>query len=335
MTHRLAVLLVALACAACGPTPPFELAVRAVPGDVAYGAQSTPAPAPAPPPPVALGPGVPPLLYGAPTPPAPATTFAPNPTATPAPACPTAPVGAVPALNADPAATVPPVAQTYLWHESGSFQIGGGAREPFPPQFTHAVANVSAPDATGSYGFDVTTTAGGVSGLQKVTDSYQVIPPPQSTTQVQGVGTTAAAGMYLTAVTVQDSGLPTQRVERFAPPILLMPFPATDLPTWTTAGHDSVSQDTLTLSGAVTRHVAVDACGTVIDAWEVHATGSLVGPMQNLSLDLTYDVATQFGGLVVGEVTTVTGTELANGAMQNVTSSVTAATSVMPQRRTS
>jgi hypothetical protein len=332
---RLALAATALAMTACGPTAPFELAVHAVPGDVAYGAQTSPTPEP----PAAAGaagagapaPGAPPLIYGAPSP-IPATTFVPSPTATPQPTCPTAPVDDVPALAADPSATVPPAAATYLWHEHGTYTVGGGAPLPFTPQLTHTVANVTAPDATGSYTFDDTTSSGGLSGLQKVTSSYQVVPPPQGTTNVQGVSTSNAAGLYLTAMVVQDSGLPTTRAEKFAPPILLMQFPATDLPTWTSAGHDSVSQDTLTLNGAVTGHVKVDACGTVVDAWEVHATGSLVGPNQNLSLDLTYDVATQFGGLIVGEKTSITGTELSNGAMQNVTSSVTAATSIVPKR---
>jgi hypothetical protein len=331
---RLAFAAAALAMTACGPTPPFELAVHAVPGDVVYGAQTSPSavPAPSAAPPVALAPGAPPLIYGAPT--APVPTFAPTPTATPAPACATAPVDAVPALAADPSATVPPVPAAYLWHEQGTYKLGGDATLPFSPQLTHTVANVSAADPnTGAYSFDVTTSSGGLTGLQRVTSSYQVIPPPQGATQVQGVQTSQAAGLYLTAMAVQDTGLPTSRVEKFAPPILLMQFPGTDLPTWSAAGHDSVSQDTLTLNGAVTGHVPVDACGTVIDAWEVKADGTLVGPNQNLTLHLVYDVATQFGGIVVREVTSASGTELTNGSMQNVTSGVTATTSVVPKQR--
>jgi hypothetical protein len=338
---RLALLAAALLLTACGPTPPFQLAVRAIPGDVAYGAQSQPSPtagaAQPGPAAAALPPGAPPLIYGAPASP-PAATFAPTSAATPQPQCPAAPVDAVPLLAADPSATVPPVAGTYPWHTDAAhsyYTVGGGARQQFPPQLTHTVANVSAPDSTtGAYTFDVATSAGGVTGMQKVTNSYQVVPPPQGTTNVQGVSTTQASGLYLTAMTAQDSGLPTRRVAKFAPPILLMQFPGTDLATWKTAGTDSATGTTITLSGAVTRHVAVDACGSLVDAWEVHATGTLAGPNQNLTLDLTYDVATQYGGILVGESSTVTGTEMAGAAMQNVDSHDVSATSVVPRRST-
>ncbi len=335
---RLALATAAVCLAACGPTPPFQLAVRAVPGDVAYGAQSQPAPPQAisqAAGPAALPPGAPPLIYGGATPP-PQTTFAPSPTATPTPSCPTAPPDAVPALEADASATVPPVAAAYAWHEKGTYQLGGGPVLPFSPQLSHTVTNVSAADATtGAYTFDVVDSAGGLDGLQTVTYSYQVIPPPQGTTDVQGVSTAQASGLYLTGVDVQQSPLPQPRVARFSPPVLLLPFPANGAAPWTTAGTDSESQDTITLNGSVDGHATVDACGLLVDAWEVHATGSLVGPNQNLSLDLTYDVATQFGGVIVGEKTAITGTEVlaSGGSMQNVTSSVVAATSSVPQRR--
>jgi hypothetical protein len=333
---RVALALVALGATACGPTPPFELAVHAVPGDVEYGAQAQPAPqssaagaGPSAPPP-----GAPPLIYGGPTP-APAT-FVPGPTATPAPACPAAPLDAVPTLGADASATVPPVAARYLWHEKGTYRVGGGAALPFSPQLTHTLTNVSGTDPnTGAYTFDVVDSAGGLDGLQTVTYSYQVIPPPQGVTDVQGASTAQASGLYLTGVDVQQSPLPQPRVARFAPPVQLLQFPASGLPSWSTAGSDSESQDTITLSGAVTGHASVDACGTLVDAWEVHATGSLVGPNQDLSLDLTFDVATQFGGLLVGEKTSITGTEVVGGGgpMQAVSSTVTAAISQVPQRR--
>jgi len=335
---RTPLLLTALLLTACGPTAPFALAVRAVPGDVAYGAQSQPAPSTASGAGVAAAPppGAPPLIYGAPLQPAPVATFAPTPTATPAASCPTAAVDAVPAVTADPFATVPPVAASYVWHTDlahSAYTIGGGPARPFPAHFTHTVGNVSAPDrTTGSYTFDVTTSAGGVTGLQQDTYSYQVIPPPNGTTDVQGVSTSQAAGLYLTAMQMQDSGVPTPRVAKFAPPILLMQFPGTDLPTWNTAGTDSASGTTIHLSAAVTGRATADACGTRVDAWQVHATGSLVGPNQDLSLDLTYDVATQFGGLIVAETTIVTGTEVSGAAMQSVDSRDVSSTSVVPRR---
>lgn len=332
---RVALAFVALCLAACGPTPPFQLAVRAVPGDVIYGSQSQPTPhAVTAAGPAALPPGAPPLIYGS-APPPPAITFAPSPTATPAPSCPTAPPDAVPALEADASATVPPVAGRMAWHEKGTYQLGGGPALPFSPQLTHTVTNVTAADpTTGTYSFDVVDSAGGLDGLQTVTYSYQVIPPPQGTTDIQGESTSQASGLYLTGVDVQQSPLPQPRVARFTPPVQLLQFPATGLPSWSTGGHDSESQDTITLNAVVNGHVSVDACGALIDAWEVHATGSLVGPNQNLSLDLTYDVATQFGGMIVGERTSITGTEVVGGGgpMEDVSSSVVAAISAVPPR---
>jgi len=334
--HR-ALIVVALALTACGPTPPFELAVHEVPGDVVYGGQSTPAPsASAGSGPSALAPGAPPLIYGAPAPP-PQATFASIPATTPAPVCPAAPVDAVPALQADPWASVPPVATAYLWRTDVAqswYTLGGGPKLAFPATFTHTVANVSPADATtGAYTFDVATSAGGVTGLQKVTDSFEVIPPPEGTSDVQGVSTSQAAGLYLTAMQTLDPSDPRSRVTRFAPPILLMQFPGNELPTWNTAGTDTATGTTIQLAGAVLGHVSVDACGTVIDAWQVHATGSLVGPNQNLSLDLTYDVATQYGGIIVAEQDGIGGTELSGSAMQSVGSHDVSFIAVPPQRR--
>ncbi|HXA29219.1 MAG TPA: hypothetical protein VN193_10790 [Candidatus Angelobacter sp.] len=335
--RRACVVLAALSLTACGPAAPFRLAVHAVPGDVEYGAQTQQQAQPgvaAGPPAAPLPPGAPPLIYGAPSP-APPVTFAPTPAATPASLCPTAPVDAVAAIAADPSASTPPAAATYPWREHGSYQLGGAAARQFPPTLTHTVANVSAPDATtGSYTFDVGTTAGGLTGLQQVTSSYQVIPPPQGTTDVQGVNTSKAAGLYLTAMVVRDANLPSARVARFAPPILLMQFPGTDLPSWTTTGTDSASGTTIELSAAVTRRVSVDACGTVVDAWEVSASGTLVGPDQNLTLNhLTYDVATQYGGLIVAESDDVSGTETSGTTMQSIAATVSATTSTVPQAR--
>jgi hypothetical protein len=331
---RIALLLTALSLSACGPSAPFEAAVRAYPADVAYGSQTKPTetPAPATTPPLELPPGTPPLVYGAPAPAHP-PTFAPVATATPTPPqCPQAAVDAVAELPADQAATVPPAEATYAWHQSGTSQVGGGAPSQFPPKLTHTVGNVSPRDA-GSYTFDVTTTSGGLNGLQRVVNSYQVVPTPPTGSNLQGVSTSQAAGLYLTAMVTSDPTSPQSRLTRFAPPLLLLQFPAGDLPSWTTAGTDSGSGDTMTLSAAVTGHHQVDACGKLVDAWEVHATGSLSGPDQQLSLDLTYDVATQYGGIIIREKDSITGTQLSGQSMVAVASRVEATTSVLAQRR--
>ena len=331
---RIALLLTALSLSACGPSAPFEAAVRAYPADVAYGSQTKPSDSPAPPTtPLELPPGTPPLVYGAPAPAHP-PTFAPAATAAPTPQqCPQAAVDAVAELPAEQAATVPPAAATYAWHENGTSQVGSGAALQFPPKLTHTVGNVSVPDAAGSFTFDVTTSSGGLNGLQRVVTSYQVVPTPPTGSNLQGVSTSQAAGLYLTAMVSSDPTSPQSRLTRFAPPLLLLQFPAGDLPSWTTAGTDSGSGDTMTLSAAVTGHRQVDACGKLVDTWEVHATGSLSGPDQQLSLDLTYDVATQYGGIIVREKDSITGTQLSGQSMVPVTSRVEATTSVLPQRR--
>jgi hypothetical protein len=330
--RTIALLGALLTLSACGPSAPFEVAIRSYASDVAYGSQSTATPEPAQVAvPVELPPGAPPLIFGAPAPPPP--TAAPKPTATPAPDCPAAGVGAVAELPAEPFATVPPPPGVYAWHEQGSFRQGGGPALQFAPKLAHTVANASAPDATGSYTFDVTTSSGGLNGLQRVTTSYQVVPPPPTGSNVVGVSTTQAAGIYVTAMVMTDSSSPNARLAHFAPPLLILQFPASELPAWTTQGTDSGSGDTLQLSAAVTGHARVDACGKIVDAWEVHATGSLTGPDQTLSLDLTYDVATQYGGLVVREKDSISGTQVsASAGMVPVASSVEATTSVVPRR---
>ncbi|HEV7679634.1 MAG TPA: hypothetical protein VGQ42_13800 [Candidatus Dormibacteraeota bacterium] len=322
-----------LTLSACGPSAPFEVAVRSYAGDVAYGAQSAPAPAPAQAPlPVELPPGAPPLIYGAPAPPPQPTATPPRPSGTALPDCPTAPAGAAANLPAEPFATTPPSPGSYAWRQAGTFRQGTGTAQAFLPKLAHTVGNVSAPDATGSYSFDVTTSSGGLNGLQRVTTSYQVVPPSPAGSNVLGVPATQAAGIYVTAMVMADSSSPNTRLARFAPPLLILQFPASEQPAWSTKGTDSGSGDTLQLSAAVTGHARVDACGTVIDAWEVHATGSLTGPDQTLSLDLTYDVATQYGGLIVREKDSIGGTQLSGGSMVPVASSVEATASAVPRR---
>ena len=120
-----------------------------------------------------------------------------------------------------------------------------------------------------------------------------------------------------------------------------MNLPVTVGTMWTTSATDPLTQTTLQLSGAIeaspqthgTGRYRVDACGQVYDTWEVHATGTLVGPNENLTLDWHYDIATQFGGLELRHTLTETGT-FANvaGGPQGRSVDVQVADSVTPAR---
>jgi hypothetical protein len=319
--------LLALTLAGCGPAAPLELAVREFPTSVRYGQPSSsatpaptpPAPAPAPgltvPPPVLLPPPAPSLI----------TVLL-----TPAPTCRTAgPLDAA-AQPATDTATLSPAQTSYQWRVSGSY-TNGGTTVQFPTAATVNVSNDTPVSSNGEYSFDVTDTAGGLGGTQSVTTTYQVVPEPQGG-EVGGVSTTQASGIYITRVATSEPSTGAQVVFTPSPPILYLPFPATSTqPSWTVdsanSGTSGGSAGTVEqLTATIVGRGRVDACGTILDSWKVHATGTITSASQSLNVDETYYVGTEYGGIPLEQSVTYTGT---NGGA-TITSTSTQTMSVIP-----
>ena len=70
----------------------------------------------------------------------------------------------------------------------------------------------------------------------------------------------------------------------------------------------------MTLKGQVTRRVRVDACGQLIDTWEVDMTQQVVTSNAEWQITAVYDIATQYGGISVQDDVSIQGVNASNGA---------------------
>lgn len=308
---RIAVLALALT-AACGPHVPLNLAVQEVPLGILLGAQGGTGPAaviryvlPAP---VTL-----PFLL------APGSAPVPSPLPSP---CPSAPPGTDPLVPASPDLLGEPKAGAYLMRTGGLWQpnVSKPDATAFPATgariLTQPVTQLqTSPGSPAAYSYSATDSVGGSDGLETVKTTFLVVPTNPTESAPAGEVVTEAAGIFITQIVWTD---PKGHQTTFSPttPVTYLNLPVTVGTYWTTSGTDPLTQTTLQLSGAIepsaethgTGRYRVDACGQVYDTWEVHATGTLVGPGENLTLDWHYDVATQFGGLELRHTLKETGT---------------------------
>jgi len=309
---------VSLVLTGCGPHVPLEVAVKQVPVDIILGLQKVqkaiasalpdlvpgnPQNLPAP-----TGNGGP-AGRGVPTPLSSAPTSAPS--AAPA-ACPVANLlTTFPEKAATPDLQGTPAAGVYPFRNAGGYQPDtstSGGIVAFPDGSTRTV---SAPVSTapGIFTFDVTNTAGGRQGRSRVTTSFEVVPQNITQGTPGGQTVTQAAGIFITAISGQPADAPYFSFMP-KPMITYLNLPVSFGISWDTSGTDPVSGLTLKLHGAIDDSVkgsnkgrrVVDACGVLVDTWEVVASGTLVGPTENLAIGESYDIATQYGGMTFAEI---------------------------------
>lgn len=303
--------LLAVVLTGCGPTPPLELAVRKISVNILLGAQRK-----AKqiinillPPPVTPGRPLPRPTFGLPSP---TPSVIPVPTPLP---CPSADPLAFPGEPATAELTGSPAPGRYPFRNQGSYQPDTSQKTvyAFPPDTIHEVSKGTPQTVPGSYSYTLIDYNAGLDGKAKVTTTFLVVPNNPTSGAPGGVTASQAAGIYITQITT-DYGHGSTTTFAPNPPIVYFELPVSFGLAWDTAGSDG--QTTLKLHAAIDDsnkskggHRVVDACGTVLDSWEVNATGTLVGPSQNLQLAWIYDVATQLGGLTLRSVTTSTGTQ--------------------------
>lgn len=90
--------------------------------------------------------------------------------------------------------------------------------------------------------------------------------------------------------------------------VTLLPLDASAAATFEDATTDPRTATTFKVSGRVVGKDQVWACGANIDAWQVAITQEVVTPLQRISAEITYWIATQYGGMVVQESVAWTGT---------------------------
>jgi hypothetical protein len=321
---RLLMLLAAatLSAGCAGPDRPLSVGFKEVPSNVVLGTQASPAAAgPAtgpslPPglPPLALPPppsvvSLPPPTFQVPDPSRPLAPPVPQPTAT---ACVFADPLAAPALEAPATVSARPAQAQYVYRNAGTFtQSGADARTGSFPALSLRGVSAALEDPDGS-GFLFTVTEFGDTTVET---TYLVV-------ERQPLPTDEPPGLYAAQVTTRSSD-GQQEVFDPTPDLQLAAFPLVRGARVEARGVDPRTQTVESFVSTVTGKARVDACGTPLDSFTLELTeGRLVSPTDDLTFNATYQVGTQFGGLVLRDAVAFAGTTGGAGVSRTRTSTI-------------
>ena len=316
---------VAVLAGGCGPTVPTQLGVANYASHLALGeTRQTTAPTPAPA--AELQPGFPPFIAPPPPPQSGVPRFTPIviPTLQP---CPTASPGSAASDAAPAEIAAPPTAGVYSYRQTGYYLIAG-LKYPALPRVVRTLSNVK--DVSAAHdGSDVLYQVVVDEVAEKTTTTYEVKQPAQPA--LGGINPNlSGGGIYLFAVdTVYYPNTPSATTDSFHPttPVEIAPLPMLVGAQFAGAGADGQYQEEMDVKGTVVGHHQVDACGTLVDTWQVSITGHVVTATSSRNLAATYDIATQMGGLSIGdEVATTGATPASSGLFQDVTATIDSVT---------
>ena len=247
--------------------------------------------------------------------------------------CPRAKEDAFPEKAAGPQSEGQVASGRYLWQQEGLLGSFEGFKVPLPKFSSRIISGVSQltrqeleagdpvdptkPATLTEYTYQVRRAdqRGLNRGGAYFVDSYKV----RSSPLVQRV-TPPVAPVPLPASNVAtgdpERGLVLTKVEEFSgrtdtpdrgvftptPGVLLLPLPVITGEVFESAGVDPQTGATLHIQGTVGSRKQVDACGEMIDGWEVVATQTFTEPEGGQSTtNYTYIVATQYGSLMTFE----------------------------------
>lgn len=180
------------------------------------------------------------------------------------------------AITADINSVVEP--GVYLWQQQGTLDIVGIGKIPLVPLTTRIVRNVV---TTGNVTtFDVEL----FNGVRRQVQSFRVVP---------------SDGLFLTKMVTRAG----DQTRTFSPvvPVEVLPLPAVELTAVRGVGLDPLTGETLVVSGTVTRKERVEGCNELVDGWFVESTWTFQRGSDSQVWDYDYAVATQHGGLIVGD----------------------------------
>ncbi len=291
---------------ACGsPNPELSLGFKEVPSNVLLGAPSSPAAAPTsepvsavplPPPPSVVS--LPPPPFQLPSPGAPVPPAPPLPSG---PACPTPDPLAAPAVEAPTTISAPPAKAAYLFDNAGTFSVSGADARTgtFPARTVRLFDDVQT--RSGAFSYTVAERIGEVT----TTTTYDVV----SRVSLPGQET----GVFITKTTYARADGTTSTFTP-VPALKLAALPLLRGASLDSRGVDAQTQTAMSFTSTVEGKARVFACGTPLDTWTIHLTaGRLVSPTQDLEFDATYQLGTQFGGIVVADVVAFQGNDGAAG----------------------
>jgi hypothetical protein len=210
------------------------------------------------------------------------------PVATPLPStqpCPKAPTNAVAAVVAPNNVTAPPAKSQLAYRNDGGFTItasdGTSRKGSYPRISTRQVASKA--DGDGTFTYAVREQL----GLSVTTTTYHVDP---------------AKGLFLRSIatTTIDGGVDSFSTDSDS--LMLLPLPVQIGAQVGGSAVDSTSNTNMTFLGTVTGHTRVDACGKLLDAFEVDITeGRITSAFRQVHFTAVYDIGTQYGALSLAE----------------------------------
>ena len=153
----------------------------------------------------------------------------------------------------------------------------------------------------GAFSYDVAERIGDVT----TTTSYDVV----NEAALPGQET----GLFITGTTYARADGTTATFTP-VPALKLAALPLLRGATTDSRGVDAQSQTAMSFTATVEGKARVFACGTPLDTWTIHLTaGRLISPTQDLDFDATYQLGTQFGGIVVADAVAFQGTDAGAG----------------------
>ena len=263
--------------------------------------------------------------------------------------CPTAPKGERPDQSVKVVVTQPPAPGLYREHNTGKFTLvedGLTFSGPYPPQGEYSIQNETQKSTTDSVNGTVTDfyfdlVEDGVDGSITTTTYRDQIQEGGVANKAQleastGPGTTGE--LDLVKQVVQNS----QGTSTFAPssPVEIVGFNRGVGASWNSVGVDPNTDTVMTVSGNITGIDEVDVCGHIIEAYRVVSNEKVSNPNANAAFTSStnqsdpnvYDIAPQFGGVIVREHIDTTTTYTANKSATIVTLNYTSVLdSVKPQ----
>lgn len=254
----------------------------------------------------------------APTPtPEPTAAPTPTPTPSPAPECVPADPREPPDAEAPRDRVTPPQEATYTFRNVGGFSVAGlEARdgEFLEPTKREVVDYQETSDTDFTY--SVKATLGGTT----TTTTYEVrgapfVPAIDDINDQAGLQD--GRGIYISKIVTQAGDAPPAEFTP-RPALLLLPLPANSGMTADVAGSDPTSGTTMRYRLTVVGKQRVSACDANLDAIRVKLTdGRIDGPQTNVDFTATYDLGTQFGGLMLRDASVTQGREGINTISRN------------------
>lgn len=257
-------------------------------------------------------------------------------------ACAKAPAGSLPDVPVTGGPNMPPKVGIYTQHVKGTFSLDGlitlkGDVPPFSSMEIANVQDVSTSDSTGAVR-TVTYDVIERTVLSTTTTRYQSV----SREIARNLPTAPSALASELDLVSAETKTATSR-ETFTPdqPVTIMQYNGEGA-VWKSVGVDNASGTTMVVQGTIAKREPIDVCGKLIDTFRVESTEHVTNPLSGYDSQTAandpnvYNLATQFGGLMVQVHTSTTTTFTANGASETlVLNDLSTLDSITPRTKTS